>query len=188
MTDPTHFHQIGGSGVSASWWSVSRAWVQAAAAGCRCRAPSSRKRGCAMNRATAASSSAKGSALGRRVSDEHTVPLCLIIVPCIDVATKSYGERAIRSIQLRDECATGRRARPLPQFLRRTPGACGSCAALMDDPTSHLGLRPLPAQVSDGFSGLRYLGATAPLGPSRPGFRPRRAPPLYPSSFDSWDW
>jgi hypothetical protein len=34
--------------------------------------------------------------------------------------------------------------------------------------TSHLGLRPRPAQVSDGFSGLRNLGATAPRGPPRP--------------------
>jgi hypothetical protein len=53
--------------------------------------------------------------------------------------------------------------------------------------TSHLGLRPRPAQVSAGFSGLRYLGATAPLGPPRPAGLPRRAPPLYPSSFESSD-
>jgi hypothetical protein len=31
---------------------------------------------------------------------------------------------------------------------------------------SHLGLRPRPAQVSAGFSGLRYLGATEPIRPA----------------------
>jgi hypothetical protein len=34
---------------------------------------------------------------------------------------------------------------------------------------SHLGLSPRPAQVSPGFSGLRYFGATVP---------PRRVPSL----------
>jgi hypothetical protein len=33
---------------------------------------------------------------------------------------------------------------------------------------SHRGFRPRPAQVSLGFSGLQYFGATAPLGPPRP--------------------
>jgi hypothetical protein len=51
--------------------------------------------------------------------------------------------------------------------------------------TSHLGRRPRPAQVSAGFSGLRYLGATAPLGPPRPAARPRRPPSAYPANFDS---
>jgi hypothetical protein len=39
---------------------------------------------------------------------------------------------------------------------------------------SHLGLRPRPAQVSDGFSEFRYLGATEPLGPPGPAGLPRR--------------
>jgi hypothetical protein len=51
--------------------------------------------------------------------------------------------------------------------------------------TNHLGLRPRPAQVSAEFSGLRYLGATAPLGPPRLDGRPRRGPPAYSSSFDN---
>jgi hypothetical protein len=50
---------------------------------------------------------------------------------------------------------------------------------------SHLGLRPRPAQVSAGFSGFRYLGATEPLAPPRPAGRPRRPAPLYPASLDS---
>jgi hypothetical protein len=33
---------------------------------------------------------------------------------------------------------------------------------------NHRGFRPRPAQVSAGFSGFRYLGATRPLAPPRP--------------------
>src|SRR5271156_6113787 len=52
---------------------------------------------------------------------------------------------------------------------------------------SQRGLRPRPAQVSVGFSGLRYFGATGPFGPPRPnlmGFPPR---PPNPESLDSSD-
>jgi hypothetical protein len=48
------------------------------------------------------------------------------------------------------------------------------------------GLRPRPAHVSDGLSGLRYLGATEPRAPPRPTFA-RRGPPEKPPSFKSSD-
>jgi hypothetical protein len=52
---------------------------------------------------------------------------------------------------------------------------------------SHRGFSPRPAQVSVGFSGLRYFGATAPRAPPRPPFALN---PLVAnrSSLPSWAW
>jgi hypothetical protein len=53
---------------------------------------------------------------------------------------------------------------------------------------SQRGFNPRPAHVSTGFSGLRYLGATAPLAPPRPKADfPRAAPPWKRPSFESSD-
>src|SRR5882672_2960947 len=38
---------------------------------------------------------------------------------------------------------------------------------------NHFGLNPRPAQVSSGFCGLRYFGATGPLSPNPDPFFPR---------------
>jgi hypothetical protein len=51
---------------------------------------------------------------------------------------------------------------------------------------SQRGLRPRPAQVSAGFSGFRYLGATGPIRPVRANLVAFR-PPVKPASFDSSD-
>src|SRR5277367_3438122 len=47
-------------------------------------------------------------------------------------------------------------------------------------------LSPRPAQVSSGFSGLRYFGATGPFGPPRPNLMAFPPPPNR-ASFDSSD-
>jgi hypothetical protein len=47
---------------------------------------------------------------------------------------------------------------------------------------SHLGLRPRPARVSAGFSGLRYLGATEPIRSVRPNLE--AFPPLVKPAGD----
>jgi hypothetical protein len=47
---------------------------------------------------------------------------------------------------------------------------------------SQRGLRPRPAQVSAGFSGLRYLGATGPIRPPRASLV-AFPPPPKPASF-----
>src|SRR6202043_782019 len=49
---------------------------------------------------------------------------------------------------------------------------------------NHRGFKPRPAQVSAGFSGLRYLGATGPFAP-RPRAIFERVPPWNRASFDS---
>jgi hypothetical protein len=51
--------------------------------------------------------------------------------------------------------------------------------------TSHRGFSPRPAQVSVGFSGLRYFGATAPRGPPRPPLA-RDPSVVRRSSLPSW--
>src|ERR1700730_5753578 len=60
----------------------------------------------------------------------------------------------------------------LPDFAAFAAGPAiaksSSFLPLLMAALNHRGLRPRPAQVSAGFSGLRYLGATAPLAPPRP--------------------
>lgn len=79
---------------------------------------------------------------------------------------------------LRDFLATARTFLPLPLMLKSSSFLpCLSAAA------SQRGFRPRPAQVSAGFSGLRYFGGTAPLGPPR---TPLRPDPERCESLPSW--
>jgi hypothetical protein len=85
--------------------------------------------------------------------------------------------------------------RALRAFLRPLPFDEGVTAAIEKSSiffpplmaaVSHRGFNPRPAHVSAGFSGLRYLGATDPLGPPRPNADfARPAPPWKRSSFES---
>src|ERR1700675_808327 len=52
---------------------------------------------------------------------------------------------------------------------------------------NHRGFNPRPAQVSVGFSGLRYLGATFPQAPRPKADFERAAPPWKRASFASSD-
>ena len=70
--------------------------------------------------------------------------------------------------------------RRIAGFERPVPPAMAKSSSFFPDlraAVNHRGFNPRPAQVSVAFSGLRYLGATDPVGPPRPDFA--RAPPTW---------